>query len=215
MGRCLTFFKKCNQTHKHLYTIFVIILLIAYLYIFFLPGVWYGNTFLYQRSNGTFIGSDIHHNYELQSTQTEKGMDFSFTVDGTTAQYQVIHNEENPHLQIYQNNHLVFEGHAVFDGYRYMLSDDNNNILELDTPEREDGYPTYTQLLNWSLITAYAIRGNMTLLYILITVSVLLGLSYILPKFLHSAAYQRIQKTVRLILWAAILILIPLSFIIH
>lgn len=207
-----------------LFSILFLVFIIIYLFVFFSHGVWHGDTFLYKKSNGLFVGSNIGHNYAMQMTSTTGGMDFSFTVDEKAEQYRVLHNAEYPYVQIFKNSMIVYEGHAIYDGHQYILTDADDNLLEIGESGviliTEDSFPTYSQLLNWSLSEEYEIRGNMVIFYILIAVIVFLGLSFFLPKLsqLISRSYlacKVTQKRLQRILCGAIVILVPLSFILH
>ena len=204
--------------------IILTILVIAYLLAFFSPGLWYGNTFLQKKSSNTFIGASLSHDYTMQMTAIANGTEFLFTVDKTPVQYRVLHNDNAPWLQIYENNALVYEGTAVYDGNQYMLQDDNGNLLEIDTSgvilKRADSFPTCSQLVNWSLMETYDVRGNAVILYILIAAVALLCLNYVLSKVLHPVSYgsptpQTMQKFAQRILCCIILILALLGFFVH
>ena len=177
---------------------------------------------MYKKSDGTFAGSDLQHRYIMQRTPVTEGMDFSFTVDEKTEQYRVIHNAEEPYLQIYKNNAIVYEGTAVYDGHQYMLKGADNNLIEIGASGvilvTEASFPTYTQLVNWSLIEENDIRGNIVIFYILIAAVALLCLSYLLPKILQASPHSGFAhraKGLRPILWGATALLAVLSLIIH
>ncbi len=203
--------------------ILLLALIISYVYIFFLPGVWHGNAFLYKKSDGTFAGSDLQHKYVMQRIPTEVGTDFFFTVDGKTEQYRFCYNAEAPILHIYKDGMITFEGNVVYNGSGYMLKDADQNLLEIGVSGviliTEEAFPTYTKLLNWSLSSEeYDIRGNIVIFYILIAAVVCLCLSYLLPRLLQASPHSGFAhraKRLRPILWGATVILAVLSLIIH
>lgn len=214
--------KKNKGLRVILVSILILVLMITYLYVFFLPGVWHGNAFLYKKSDGIYMGSDLKHSFAMQRIPTEKGTDFSFTVDEKTEKYRVVHNAEEPYLQIYKNNTIVYEGTAVYNGHQYMLKGADNNLLEMGTSGviliTEESFPTRTQFVNWSLIEGNDIRGNIVIFYILIAAVVLLCLSYLLPRLLQASPHSGFAnraKRLRPILWGATVLLAALSFVIH
>jgi len=204
-------------------SILLVVLIVAYLLAFFWPGVWHGNTFLYQKDDSTFVSYSLLRDYTMQKIPTASGTDFSFAVDNKTEQYRVVHNENAPLVQIYKNDIVICEGAAIYDGKQYMLKDDDGNLLEMGTSGviliTEDCFPSCSQLVNWSLIDTYAPRGNFALMYILLIVAVLLCLCYVIPKYSRDYESDKpttvVHKYLRWSLWAAVVLLALLSLFIH
>lgn len=203
------------------------VITILYLYLFFLSGVWYGNTFLYEKGTGHFSSVKLFGDFTLKTTPTEQGMDFSFTADDKTAQYRLLHNPEgfsqNISVYIYKNDELIFEGHPEFDGKNYWASNQNDEFVDVSASglvfQGEDLFPTSSQLLNWYFTKDMPLRGNLTVLYVFFAVLMLLCISY-LPKLLHGLLHPRsaysnpvFLKPARILLAGMLPILMILSFL--
>ena len=196
-----------------LISILLFVFIAGYLLMFFWPGVWYGDVFLYKKSDNVYAGSTLSQGYTIQRIPTSEGADFIFSVEDKTQQYRILNGAP---LQIYENDALVYEGTAVYDGDQYILKATDGNLMEIGTSGvimvAEDGFPTCSQLVNWSFRERDSIRGNLIIFCILIAVMVLLSLTYILPGLIKSAS---IKKYLHSVLWIVILILVPLSFLVH
>ena len=53
----------------------------AYLYAMLLPGLWYGDTFLYEQKDGSFAGSDYYAGYHMKRSTEGESTDISFSVN--------------------------------------------------------------------------------------------------------------------------------------
>ncbi len=219
-----------NVKKKVPFTVIAIILLsalaITYLYLFFSPGLWYGDVFLYKKSAGSYSGWEISGEYVLTTTTTDQGMDFSFAADGKTAQYRLVYSpEEHSHrdaVYIYKNGTLIFEGHPEFDGKYYWASDKNNQLVDVSTSglvlQGADGFPTCSQLLNWYFKEDMPIRGNLAFFYVFIAAVTLLCLSYLPKLILRQETVNKgifTMKTIRMFLVTSIPVWMLLSFIVR
>ena len=206
--------------------ILLFVFVIAYLYMFFLPGIWHGNAFLYKKNDETYTGADFKHNYVLRRSITDESIDIIFTVDEKKVEYQIHQNVEIGGrvfaIVISKNGRQVFSNSPVYDGQYYMLTDWSGNFYEVNSSGviliTGEGFPTYTQIVNWSLQESTVLRGNLQIFYILIAAVVLLCLSYLLPRLLQASPHSGFAhkaKGLRPILWGATVILAVLSFVIH
>ncbi len=206
--------------------ILLFVLVIAYLYMFFLPGIWHGNAFLYKKNAETYTGADFRHNYVLRRSITDESIDIIFTVDEKKVEYQILQNVEIRGrafaIVIYKNGRQVVANTPVYDGQYYMLTDSSGNLYEVNSSGviliTGEGFPTYTQIVNWSLQESTVLRGNLQIFYVLIAAVVLLCLSYLLPRLLQASPHSGFAnraKRLRPILWGVTVILAVLSFIIH
>ncbi len=207
----------------------LLVFLSVYVYVSFLPGVWYQNTFLYKKDDGSFVGSDLHNDYKLQiQSKDQNGINFSFSVNEQEILYRLEQKMEKPFLRIYKNNQLAFEGNAVFNGEQYMLADSAGGLIEIGKTgvilQTDESLPTCSQLFNWYMLTKNDVRGNLMLLSITIGIVVLLIINYWLQKYILARQKERfglrkgidkVFKAVKVGLCSVIVILIPLSFIIH
>lgn len=221
-----------NRKHTYLFCAFMIMILRLYLCVFFAEGIWYGNTFLYQKSEGLFTGTDLQNKYVLQMAPTHTGMAFSFTVNKKTEQYQIVHNPEPPRLQVYRDNTVVFEGTASHGDQWHLTPSGSSAFIDLGIDgvvyKDKNAFPTYTQLLNWSFLEKISIRGNVTVLYIIIPLVIVFFLLTCFPTALYTLFrrlpeyipeekqfYHALQKKVRWGAFAVILLFMLLGLMLH
>ena len=182
------------STHKKLCIIVGAILaaslLSLYLYAAFLPGVWHRDAFLYQQKDGSFIGSDLYAEYKMSIDAKESGAEIDFSVNDITKNYKVDYNLNDMSAQILENDTLVFEGTAVSMGDSYILMDNNDEPLNMVTvivggvtPKTEELFPNYTRIFNLAVDNKYDIRGNMTMLFLILLFAAVLFVDIKFPNF--------------------------------
>lgn len=175
------------------------ILLVLYLYLLFLPGVWLRNSFLIHRDNGYFTCADIHANYKMRITSTDNQTNILFSVNAKSKQYKII-NEKNL-INIYEDDNLVFQGSAHRMGDSFWLVDKDVSFeeyfqtsLEQETfsqvtPVDEDLFPSYSWLYGLSVMEKYETRGEPSILLIIVLTLLILVLDIAFPDLFFQLKY--------------------------
>lgn len=215
--------------------ILVLLLLAVYLYALLLPGFWLGETFLYKQDDGCFTGSDLYADYQMCITPTENGADISFSANETEKHYQIINDSSDSTVQIFENDKLVFQGNVLPMGDDYYVLRDENNNLEIDiqintsgVPTIEELFPNYNWLYSCAAAEKYDTRGTPAMLFLIFFVAAILTLDIVFPDLFFTLNYRLAvdggepsdlyrfgQKIGRVLLAAAIVVCVVLSFTIH
>lgn len=165
------------QKHKKacmIGTIIAVVIFAIYIYALFLRGYWYGDVFLYKKSEMIFgslevySGRDVKNNadYEMVVAREEKTTMMSFTVNETERYYEIISDDSEgyyPAVTIFENEDLVFIG--TYTGY---LKDENGEPFEPPinisygtyVPTEEELFPSYNWLYGISQSLKTETRGD-------------------------------------------------------
>lgn len=172
------------------------VLFCIYLYVLFLQGVWYEDTFLYEKKDNIFVGSDFYATYKMKIKPIENGKEISFSINDMEKQYVIKSEIGDSHVKIYENGTLVLEGEAMSIGDYYVLTDDERGMIDVqvtfgDTSlNRTNVFPTYSQLYTWSVKEQYDVRGNIAMLPILFLCSFVLFLDLKFPNLFFALKYR-------------------------
>lgn len=94
-----------------------VVLAVLYIRALFMPGLWFGDIFLYQRADGSFSGSSAHVSCQMLREDTNEGVQITFTINDVSNKYLLARDASN-HLQIFEN------GLQMFDGTLYLAGED-------------------------------------------------------------------------------------------
>ena len=217
--------------------ILLVVMLALYFRALFLPGLWHGDAFLYKQDDGSFIGSDIYANYEMNINPADYGKNIQFRVNEKTKDYQIKYDESDldKKVEILENGNTIFSGKSFRTGDSWMLLDDEYNspdeiIFHVGNyiPTEEDLFPGYTRLYNWSVSNNNDTRGNPGVLILILIFAVILFLDIKFPTLFWllehrldvdggepSDWYYFGQKVGRFSLLIGILVCVVLTFTIH
>lgn len=219
----------------------MVILFLVYLYAFSRPGVWHGDAFLYRQKDGTFRGSDVFAEYELQLTRENTSTQIRFSVNDTVNSYNILHTpiaySRYWNIEIIENGTSVFKGETISTD-PVMLMDENKKLDMhfsasttsdfFETPDISELFPTHAKLTSWAVNGTSEIRGNLLMLILIFVFSLFLALDLAFPRLFffleHGLAvtggepsdfFLLGQKAGRFFLAIGIVICIILSFTIH
>lgn len=172
--------------HKKACIISGVILAIAlfalYLYAMLLPGIQYGDAFLYKQKDGSFQGYEMYGyytrvDYKMNIDETEDGAEILFSVNDNTREYKIVHNASdiNRAVQVYENGEQVFDGEAHKMGEEYLLLDGNYDMADgikirvgNQVPELDELFPGYTWLYNRAVEKRHDTRGEPAMLLLIL-----------------------------------------------
>lgn len=230
------YYRDMSQKHKK-YTIIVglilgFVLLCVYIHILFLSGVWYEDTFLYEKKDYQFVGSSFQTIYKMEIKPIEDGKELSFAINDVQNQYVMKNEKKDSYVKIYENGTLVLESEVMSIGDYYVLLDDERGLIDIQATlanlNKTHVFPTYSQLYTWSMKEKYDIRGNIIMLPIIFMCFLVLFLDIKFPNLFFvinyrlmvdggepSELYRIGQKIGRIILGMTILVCIVLSLTTH
>ncbi|MBQ7875559.1 MAG: hypothetical protein IJ306_10490 [Oscillospiraceae bacterium] len=181
------FFKKHKKFCTVVGIIIAVIVFAGYLFALFLPGYWYGDTFLYEKGYPYsmvqfFSGRDIKNDadYELTIAKDGKTTYMVFTVNEAERSYEITSDDSinhHPKVTIAENDEVIFIGTAK-SGF---LFDENDELFEPPItvtydayePTEEELFPSYTWLYGVSQNVKTEIRGEpIWLISIIIVIAV-------------------------------------------
>lgn len=216
---------------KFVISIVAFILCIAYIYAFLMTGVWYKDTFLYEK-DGIFIGSDKNGEYTVAVNKFENGAQVDFSLNGKKYFYEVVNNETTK-TEIYENGKKVFDGKVLdIDGI-YILTDDSGKnygteiVADCENPTQDDLMPSLNEIYAFSRGKVER-RGNILPCIVLIFVLIFLLTDIKFPDLFFltrhgfdvdggepSEWYRFKQQVGRIILGLVTVICVVLTFTIH
>ncbi|MBP3361324.1 MAG: hypothetical protein J6N52_10750 [Clostridia bacterium] len=202
----------------------------AYIYAMLLPGLWYGDAFLYRQKDGSFAGSDYYADYLMKMSTEAEDTEILFSVNNKENKY-IINDNVQDEVKIYKNNELIFSGQSVQLGDEYMLRDSSGDMdfdisvrAGNEPPKESELYPSNNQLYKWTL-GKKEFRGNFYMLFLIIIFAAFLFLDIRFPMLFYyirhglyvdggepSDWYRFGQKTGRFVLGAGIIVCMILSF---
>lgn len=171
-------------------TVVAAALLILYLHALFMPGLWYGDAFLYRQSDGSFSGSDLYADYEMVITPADYGTDIQFSVNDKTNYYQIKYNENdfNRNVEVSENGNTIFNGTAYGFADSWILLDENHKMPDGITvrtsnhvPTEDELFPSYSTLYSWSVSDKTDTRGEPSMLFFIFLAGTILFLDLRFP----------------------------------
>lgn len=238
----MTMFEKHRKAFAITGAILILVLLIFYLYAMLLPGIRYGDAFLYQQKDGSFAGYEMYGyytrvDYKMDIDKADNGAKISFSVNDTIREYEIVHNETEPvrSVEIFENGESVYDGNAHMMGEEYLLLDGNYDMadeikirVDNQVPELEELFPGYTWLYNRAFEKRHDTRGEPSMLLLILLGAAILfidikfpDLFWILEHRLEvdggepSDWYRSGQKFGRVMLVGGIIVCMILTFTIH
>lgn len=217
-------------------------LLAVYLYAMLLPGIRYGDAFLYRQKDGSFAGYEMYGyytrvDYKMNIEKSEEGGNITFSVNDTVREYEIIHNtnELERSVQVFENDELVFDGKAHMMGSEYLLLDDNYDMadgirvyVDNQVPDVEELFPGYTWLYNRMVEKRHNTRGEPAMLLLILLGAGILFLDIKFPDLFWilehrlevdggepSDWYRAGQAFGRVLLVIGIIVCMILTFTIH
>lgn len=176
-------------------TVLGIILIAAYLYALFIPGIWYNGTFLYG-SGGQFSGHDKYARYEISISSGEGETDIMFSLNGSKHLYKLCFDQNSSYVRIYKDGTSVFGGTYAAFGDFYILTDDNGNSVSSvavnvgnSPPAEEELYPNYNMLYKLAVSDKYNTRGDPVIAIYLFIALILLVLDIAFPNLFYHLRY--------------------------
>lgn len=178
----MTLFQRHRKVFITAGAIIVTALFAVYLYAMFLPGIRYGDAFLYQQKDGSFAGYEMYGyytrvDYKMDIRKSEQGADITFAVNDTVREYEIIHTMAEPErsVKVFENGEPVFEGKAHKMSEEYLLLDGNYDMADgikirvgNQVPEVEELFPGYTWLYNRMTETRHDTRGEPAMLLLIL-----------------------------------------------
>ncbi|MBO5019914.1 MAG: hypothetical protein J6D52_04535 [Clostridia bacterium] len=217
--------------------VLAVVLLAVYLRAMFLPGLWYGDAFMYKQDDGSFAGSDIYAEYKMNINPADYGTDIDFSVNNKTNHYQIKYDKNDPYrnVEVLENGTVICKGKALgAEGNYFVFDDESGSADEIsirvgnEAPTEEELYPGYTRLYNWSVNEDYDTRGNPGMLILIVLFALILFLDIKFPMLFWilehrlevdggepSDWYLFGQKVGRVVLSIGILVCVILTFTIH
>lgn len=211
-----------------------VILLVLYLYAMFLPGLWFGDAFLYKQKDGSFAGSDYYADYKMTISQKGTESNITFAVNDIKKEYKVINNSLQD-IKIFEDSSLIFEGNAIKMGDRFVLSS-NDGDLQIDVsvsvggeaPSTSEMFPSKGVLYSWATENSLDRRGNFYIFFLMLILGGVLALDTAFPDLFFTLKYSLAvyggepsdwyragQRFGRWLMGAGILVLAIMSFALH
>lgn len=152
-----------------------VIIFAVYLYALFFPGYWYGDVFLYKKSEKIFGQTEVYSgrdavnkaDYALYKVKEGNKTKLSFYVNDLERKYEIVSDNSegyNPKVTIHEDGELVFKGtHGGFS----LLTEDGEffedpitfSVSGSDKIPEEELFPSYNWIYDVSQQRT-AIRGN-------------------------------------------------------
>ena len=177
-----------------LISIAALILFSMYLYALTRPGVRYGDAFLYQQADGSFVGKDTYFDYRMDLQDTENGISISFSVEDETRNYLVTLGKSDDSVIIYENDTILFEGTEW--GNSGMLLDKNGELVfgvtvsvNSHMPVAEEQFPNFMQLYRIATIDALDLRGSVECVFLILFFGLYIIIDVCFPEFFFRARY--------------------------
>lgn len=210
------------------------VLTVLYIRALFLPGLWFGDIFLYKKADGSFAGAKAHNSCQMQLAGTDDGAEITFTINGTTNEYLLVRGSQDS-LQIYTNGTQTFDGflYQIGDEYAAFSTNDGYDVqIEIITSDSEQqtvpDFPSSSWLANAAFAEQLDTRGTPAFLIAIAVCVLLLALDIIFPDLFYtlqhglatdggtpSSWFRFDQGLSRIVLAAGILIFMVLSFTMH
>ena len=217
--------------------ILTVILFAVYLRALFLPGLWYGDAFLYRIDEKTFKGSDVHAEYFMEIKPAEYGADIDFSVNDKTKHYHIKYNtvEYESDVEIFEGDNSIFKGKTFGSAGGWMLLDGDfvspDGIVVRTSnynPTEEELFPGCTRLYNWAVSDKTDTRGEPYMLILILLFGTILFLDIKFPMLFWllehglevdggepSDWYMMGQKAGRVILVIGIFVCMTMTFTKH
>lgn len=214
-----------------------VVLLILYLYAMFIPGLWYGDAFLYKQEDGIFAGSDIYADYTMNIKPADYGTDIDFSINDKTNHYQVKYDKDdlNRNVEILENGKVICKGQAIGNENNWFVIDDEMGSSDMisvrvgnEIPTEEELFPNYSRLYNWAVSDKTDTRGEPLMLFVIAFLAIILFLDIKFPMLFWilehklevdggepSDWYLFGQKVGRVVMSIGILVCVILTFTIH
>ena len=220
-------------------TILSFCLISLYLYAACLPGIWHRDTFLYRQNDGSFLGKNIHSEYEMHITKDTSDTIISFRVNNTVRSYRISRNDEDGFVEVFENDVSVFVGRAVTSGDLWLLLDEDEGLSDFvitttsiddyfSVPDDNDQFPSYTSVYNYAFRADTDTRGNFPMMFYALLIAIFLAIDikypdlfFLLKHRLHvdggspSDFYRFGQKAGRVISVIAIIGFVIATFTVH
>lgn len=164
-------------------TVIIAILLIIYLRVIFLPGLWHQDAFLYKQPDGSFKGNDIYAEYTMKIDDTSYGKNIEFSVNGKTNHYQIKYDENDLHrnVEISENGVVICKGNAIGSENDWYVFDEKTGSSDMisirvgnEVPKEEELFPNCSMLYNWSVRKKTDTRGEPWMLFLIALFSIIM-----------------------------------------
>ncbi len=216
-------------------TVISVALIAVYLRAVFLPGVWHRDAFLYRQADGSFAGSDMYAEYNMNVFPTDSGAEIVFSVNDITKKYLVSYSESGidvNNTEIYENDELIFNGTARDIGGIVMLEDEDGQLIDFITvsaggikPTTDELFPGCTKLYTLATALDMETRGNPIMILLILITAVILIVDIVWEDFFFlfshglqvdggtpSHYYRFMQKVGRAALAGLIVALVIMTF---
>ncbi len=229
------------KKYKKLAIVFAIvsgaIIFAFYIRALFLPGLWYGDAFLYRIDENIFKGSDVFAEYYMQVMPAEYGADIDFSVNDKTKHYHIKYNsvEYESDVEIFEDDNSIFKGKTFGSADGWMLLDGDfispDGIVVRTSnyyPKEEELFPGCTRLYNWAVSDKTDTRGEPYMLILILMFGTILFLDIKFPMLFWilehglevdggepSDWYLMGQKAGRVVLIIGIFVCMIMTFTMH
>ena len=177
-----------------LISIAALILFSMYLYALTRPGVRYGDAFLYQQADGSFVGKDTYFDYRMELQNTENGTAISFSVEDEMRNYLVMTSKTDDSVIIYENDTIIFEG-TEWNNTGMLLGKDGELAFGVTistnyhTPDAEEQFPNFMQLYRIAAMDELDLRGSVECVFLILFFSLYIIIDVCFPEFFFRARY--------------------------
>lgn len=164
-----------------------LLLLAFYIHALSRPGVWHGDTFLFLQDDASYAGNGEYFDYHMSVTEHSDGTEVIFSVDDMVHRYFVktTSNGYSPDVIIYEDDVLIFNGYYQSgflmdaNGIDFQITVTTSNMFSI--PEKEDYFPSKTQLYQWAVMEKPDMRGNFEFVFYLVCAIIYLILDFCFP----------------------------------
>lgn len=209
-------------------------LAVLYILALFLPGLWFGDIFLYKKADGSFAGAKAQNSCRMLRAATSDGAEITFTINGKTNTYKLVRGSQDS-LQIYTNGTQTFDGSLYQIGDEYAaLSLDNEYDVQVEIVTSNGGqqsapdFPSSSWLANAAFAERLDTRGQPAFLIAIAVFALLLALDIVFPDLFYtlrhglatdggtpSTLFRYDQKISRVVMVIAIFAFAVMSFTVH
>ena len=173
------------------------------------PGIWFGETFLYETGDGTYLERDGWSALEVKPTT--EGARAVFRMGEESREYRL--TTRTRMTEIFQDGRLKFRGTVQPEGEGFRFLNERGEPIE--APESGDGFPDFRRVYTWAMGGDTGRRGNPWVLFPLAVLMLLLGADLLCPKWTEKLGVVKSPGTrnlLRILLAAAIPLFLWLGF---
>ena len=200
------------RKHRELAVMLAAVVLLAaavYISAMLRPGLWFGEAFLYETGDGTYLEKDGWSALEIKSTT--EGARAVYRAGEDSREYRL--TTRTRMTEIFQDGRLKFRGtvQPEGDGFRFL----NERGEPIEAAETVDGFPDFRQVYAWTMGRDTGRRGNPWVLVPLAILLVLLTADFLCPDWvqkLGKAPGPAARNGFRVLMAAGVLLFLFLGF---